>query len=139
MREGRDGKVTYHAANCNEPYDHIHDLAQLLSILPDDAVDCEFAEELQTDVEIEDSADANGSKEADEKRLAKLLDLMDFLVHCEHYRQAAKQEHKNAEGDQTVDGHHAVVSELIPRADGSEPHEDGDVEKHIDGRLKGVI
>jgi hypothetical protein len=38
-----------------------------------------------------------------------------------------------------VDGYNVVVVKFSPGTDSTEPNEDGDVEEHVDGRLKGVV
>lgn len=52
---------------------------------------------------------------------------------------AADEEDENAEENEAVDGNDVVVEETSPRADGAEPHEHREVEKHIDGWLERVV
>lgn len=52
---------------------------------------------------------------------------------------AAEEEDEDTEEDESVDRDDVVVDEGGPGADGAEPHEDGEVEEHVDGGLEGVV
>jgi len=60
-------------------------------------------------------------------------------VHCIDNRYSTEQEDQNPQKDEAVNGNNIVVQEQSPGAYGAEPHKDGQIEKHVDGRLQGVI
>jgi hypothetical protein len=64
---------------------------------------------------------------------------MDTFMHRKDDGQAPQQQHQYSERNQLVDGDNGRVGEKVPRAHGTEPDEDGDVEQHVDGGLEGVV
>jgi hypothetical protein len=64
---------------------------------------------------------------------------MDTLMQCKDDRQTPQQQHQYSKRNQLVDGDNGRVGEKVPRADGAEPDEDGDVEQHVDGGLERVV
>lgn len=71
--------------------------------------------------------------------MKEILDLVDVLVHREYIWQAAKEQNQNTQEDEAIYGNDVVLSELGPRANRTKPHEDGQIEKHIDCRLQRVV
>jgi len=134
-REGGEGDA-YDAADGEEPDDDCDYLGQMLGVGALVTVNGHLVQVVYCDVQVEDRADTDRPEEADEQSLADLLNLVDLLVHREDDWEAPKQEDKDAEEDQTVDGDDVVVGELVPRAYSTEPDENGDVEKHVYGRLE---
>lgn len=130
---------TYNGADAKEPDDHVHDLHQILCVLPHLTIHLDLPQKLQTHIQIEDGADSNRAKEADEKCLTLLFNLGNVLVHGVNNRWTPKQEHEDAKENQAVDRNDVVVSELGPWTDGTEPDEDCDVEKHVDCGLERVV
>lgn len=131
---------TYHATNTQKPHYDQHRLRQLshitsqLSIAPLDRV-----HELDRDIQVKDGRHTHGSKEAHENSLAVLLDLWDFLVDGKHPGESSKEQDQDAKGHEAIERDHIVDEELVPGAHSTVPHEDGHVQKHIDGGLEGVV
>jgi hypothetical protein len=119
--------LTYNRADAEEPYDYVHDLHQECRILPNLSIYLDLSQEFQTDVQIEDGADTNRTKETHEKSLSLLLNLGNVLVHGIHNRRTSKQKYQDSEEDQTVDRDDVVVGEFGPGAHGAEPDEYGDI------------
>lgn len=65
-----------------------------------------------------------------------MLDLADILVHCEDDRHPANEKDQDSQEDQAIDWDNIVVQEGGPWADGTEPHKDGQIQKHINGWLQ---
>jgi hypothetical protein len=72
--------LTYNAADGEEPDNNGDDFAQLFGIFPLDTINGNPFKELETDVEIEYSRYADGTKEANENCLSLLFDLVDELA-----------------------------------------------------------
>lgn len=130
---------TYDTADREEPYDDCEDRDQPCGILSDDPVDLYEAEEVETDVQIEHGADADGAEETHEERLLLFFDLPDLPVEGEDDGEAAEEEDQDAEEDEAVDWDDVVVDEGRPGADGAEPHEDREIEEHVYCRLERVV
>lgn len=60
-------------------------------------------------------------------------------MHGQNNRQAAKKEDQNTQRNESIDGYDVVVDKGSPGANGTEPHEDCQVEKHVDGGLERVV
>lgn len=60
-------------------------------------------------------------------------------MHSKDNGWATEEKYQDSEENEAVDGDYVVVRELGPWTDGSEPDEDGDVEQHVNGGLKGVV
>jgi hypothetical protein len=131
--------VTYNRANGKEPDDDSHDLHKIGRILSNLIIDLDLPQELQADQEVEDSTDTNWAEETDEKRLSLLLNLVNFCVHGKYDRRTSEKQNEDAKEDQAVYRYDAVVVELAPWADSSEPDEDGYIEKHINCGLERVV
>lgn len=133
-------KVTYNAADTQKPDNHIHDFAQVFRILTDFTIlVLKRMQILKTNVEVEDSANTDGAKEANIEGLPLLLDLVDLLVHAPKNGRTSQEKNQYAEGNKAIDGDDVVVGEVVPGADGTEPDKYGDVEEHVDGWLEGVV
>lgn len=80
----RDGSSdTHDTADYEEPHYDVDGIHDLLSVLADLAIDCDFPEEFSADGEVEDSTDADGTEKSNECCVGYVLDLMDVLVHRE--------------------------------------------------------
>ena len=135
----RKEEKTYNAADCDKPHDDVNGLRQRGHVRPNLPVHSEGVEELQCDVEVEDGRHADRAEEADKDGMAHLLDLRDVAVGRKHPRQAAEQQDQDAQRDEAVEGHDIVVEEARPGTHGAVPHEDADVEKHVDSWLERVV
>lgn len=90
LAHGDGEAVDDDAADHEEPDHDVHDFLQVRGVGALGAIfDGDFLQEVDADVEVEDGADADGPKEADEKRLAELLDLVNVLMHGHNYRETA--------------------------------------------------
>ena len=140
IRQSQDlGNSTYYTAYGEEPDNDINDLLQMCSIVPGFPIHCNRAESLLGDIQIEDSAHSNRAEETNEQSLLLLLDLWNLPMHGVDYGQTSDQEDENAQGDQSIDGDNIVACEFRPWADGTKPHEDGQIEKHVDGWLQRIV
>jgi len=53
------------------------------------------------------------------------------------HRWPTEEEDENAQGDESIYGNEVTaMRKVIPWTDGTEPDENGDVENHVDARLK---
>ena len=84
--------VDDNGADDQEPDDHVHDFDQVRSVFSRLAVDFEFVQELDADIEVESGAYADGAKETNKECLSLLFDLMDLLVHSEDDGRAAEKQ-----------------------------------------------
>lgn len=130
----------YHATNTQEPDYDLHCLGQLRHVTPQLPVTPrQRLQKLSRDVQVKDGRHANGSKEANENGLVDLLDLRYLLVDGENPGESSEEQYQDAKGHQAVKRDHVVREESVPGAHGAVPHEDGHVEEHIDGGLKGIV
>lgn len=130
---------TYNRTDRQKPHHHHDRLRQPRRILSLNTIHRHPSKELHTDIQIKHRTDADRTKEAHKERLLLLLDLLDSPVHGVDDGDTAEKEDEDAEEDEAVDGDDVVVDEGGPGADGAEPHEDGEVEEHVDRRLQGVV
>ncbi|KAI4105159.1 MAG: hypothetical protein L6R37_002878 [Teloschistes peruensis] len=107
-----------------------------LGIRTDNSIYGNRVAEIHSGKKIEDGAHSNGSEKAGRKSLPFVLDLWKCLLQGEDERNASEQEDQDSQENQAVDWDDFIVCEGIPRSYGTVPHEDGEVEKHIDGWLQ---
>ena len=102
-------------------------------------MECDFAEEFTTCIEIKDCGNAHRAEEANEESLSPLFDLVDAFVHGENNGKAAEQEDENGHENESVDRDNITMREAVPWANSTVPDEDGHIEEHVDGGLEGII
>jgi hypothetical protein len=84
--------VDDNAANGQEPNHHPHDLFKTDCIFPHLAVDPHLVQEIDADIEIENSRDTDGTEEAHKCSLLEFFNLADLLVHGEYDGDAAEEQ-----------------------------------------------
>lgn len=113
------------------------------------------SQEFPRDIEVENGTNANRAKEAHEGGVLPVLHLVDKLVKAKHHWQASKKENQDAQRNQSINWDHRIVNEFVPRAHGAcrcqhnakgsattrltKPHENCDVQQHVDCRLQAVV
>lgn len=102
-------------------------------------VDGDFKQELSAHRQIERSSDANRPEETNERCLELVFDLADVFVHRKDDWNPTNKKDQNSQKDKAVDRDDIVVRKRRPWADSTEPHEDGQVQQHIDCGLQRVI
>ena len=115
-------RATHYTANSKKPDHDRENILQLRSIFPDDTVNRDQVEELETYVKVEDSADSDRAEEANKQSLLLFFNLPDFPMQGEDNREPTEEQDENAEKDESIDRYNIVVCEAGPRADGTEPH-----------------
>jgi hypothetical protein len=83
-------ETTNDAAYSQKPHDDHHRITQQLSILTLSTIHCDAIEELEADIQIENSRYTNRPEKSYENGLSLLLDLVDKPVHGEHNRKSPK-------------------------------------------------
>ena len=78
-------------ADGEKPDYHPHNLLEAYSIFSNLAINRYLMQEVDADIEVEDSGYADGAKESHKRGLLELLDLRDLLVHGEYDRDTAEQ------------------------------------------------
>lgn len=85
-------EVTYNATDYHEPDDDHHDFTQTFCIGSLVSINLNLIlEELEADVEIEDSAYSDGPKESNKPCLSPFFNLVDFLVRQRNEWRTAKE------------------------------------------------
>lgn len=127
------------AANDQEPDHYLYRLGELLCVFSDVSVNRNLHQEFSTDRQIEDGPNADRTKEPDKRGLLHMFDLMDVFVHGENDWEPAHKENQNTQEDEPIDWDDVVFQEESPRTHSAKPHEDREVEQHVDGRLQRVV
>lgn len=91
--------LTDYAADCKEPNHDGEDILEPSCIFSDDAVDRDQLQELQTDVEIKNSADTDGTEKANKQSLLLFFYLPNLPVQGEDDWHTAEEKDQDPEED----------------------------------------
>jgi hypothetical protein len=92
----------------------------------------EACQEFTGNKKVKYCADTNGAEISCNQSFPETIDVWYPSVERQDDRRTAEEQNRNGEEDVTP-------SEIVPRADGAEIKEDGEVEKTVDGRLERVV
>lgn len=126
-------------AHDDKPHHKTQHLPQILRVLPHVPVRLDQMQEFHGHVQIKRRAHAYGPEVAHEYRVGYGLALPDLPGHQPHDGQSPEGEDQEPQHQQPIEGDAAMVMhEIGPRAHGAEPHENGQVDDHIDGRREAI-
>lgn len=131
--------MTYDAANDQEPDNNINSLRDSLCIFSDMTVDGDLEQEFSAHRQVERSSNANRPEETNERCLELVFDLADVFMHRKNDWNPTNKEDQNPQKDKPVDRDNIVMRKGCPWTDSTEPHENSQIQQHIDSRLQRVI
>jgi hypothetical protein len=124
LQSQHHSRTTDYATDGKEPDHNRENVLQSRCIFSNDTLNLDLVQELETDIEVEDCANADGTEKSDKQSLLLLFDLPDVPMQCEDYRHTAKEKNEDSEEDQSPYWDYIVKTKRGPRTHRSKPKKD---------------